>query len=78
VPISIYYESLCPDSAKFITEQVYPAVKGELRDVVELTFVPFGKSQVSGPLAPVIGRTIAYLHGSWPGSLHSSLPRGPK
>ncbi|SPP87865.1 GILT-like protein 1 [Drosophila guanche] len=45
VPVAIYYESLCPDSAKFITEQLYPAVKGELRDVVDLTFVPFGKSQ---------------------------------
>ncbi|XP_030370457.1 GILT-like protein 1 [Scaptodrosophila lebanonensis] len=45
VPIAIYYESLCPDSAKFITEQVYPAVKSELRDFVEITFVPFGKSQ---------------------------------
>ncbi|ALC46219.1 CG9796 [Drosophila busckii] len=45
VPIAIYYESLCPDSAKFITEQLHPAMKTELRDVVELTFVPFGKSQ---------------------------------
>lgn len=47
VPVAIYYESLCPDSAKFITEQLYPAMKTELRDFVELTFVPFGKSQVS-------------------------------
>lgn len=45
VPVAIYYESLCPDSAKFITEQLYPAMKTELRDSVELTFVPFGKSQ---------------------------------
>ncbi|KAH8247685.1 hypothetical protein KR038_008212 [Drosophila bunnanda] len=45
VPIAVYYESLCPDSAKFITEQLYPAVRGELRDVVDLTLVPFGKSQ---------------------------------
>ncbi|TDG44794.1 hypothetical protein AWZ03_008768 [Drosophila navojoa] len=45
VPVAVYYESLCPDSAKFITEQLYPAMKSELRDHVELTFVPFGKSQ---------------------------------
>ncbi|KAH8409840.1 hypothetical protein KR222_009483, partial [Zaprionus bogoriensis] len=45
VPVAVYYESLCPDSAKFITEQLYPALKSELRDQVEITFVPFGKSQ---------------------------------
>ncbi|EDW84065.2 uncharacterized protein Dwil_GK13347 [Drosophila willistoni] len=60
VPVSIYYESLCPDSAKFITEQVYPAVKTELRDVVELTFVPFGKSQFSTMGAEV---TFTCHHG---------------
>ncbi|XP_060647231.1 GILT-like protein 1 [Drosophila sulfurigaster albostrigata] len=47
VPVAVYYESLCPDSAKFITEQLYPALKSELRDVVEITFVPFGKSTYS-------------------------------
>ncbi|KAH8312150.1 hypothetical protein KR044_009600, partial [Drosophila immigrans] len=47
VPVAVYYESLCPDSAKFITEQLYPALKSELRDVVEITFVPFGKSHYS-------------------------------
>lgn len=47
VPITVYYESLCPDSAKFITEQLYPAVKGDLKDHVEITWVPFGKSKVS-------------------------------
>lgn len=47
VPITIYYESLCPDSAKFINEQIYPAVKGDLKDHVEITWVPFGKSSFS-------------------------------
>lgn len=47
VPVTIYYESLCPDSAKFITEQVYPAVKSDLRDHTEITWVPFGKSSYS-------------------------------
>jgi len=45
VPLTIYYESLCPDSAKFINEQVFPAVKSELKDYVDITWVPFGKSQ---------------------------------
>jgi len=47
VPITIYYESLCPDSAKFINEQVFPAIKTELKENVEITWVPFGKSQYS-------------------------------
>lgn len=47
VPITIYYESLCPDSAKFINEQVYPAVKTELKESVDIKWVPFGKSQYS-------------------------------
>jgi len=44
VPVTIYYESLCPDSAKFISEQVYPALNSELKDFVDITWVPFGKS----------------------------------
>lgn len=44
VPVTVYYESLCPDSAKLITEQITPAVKGELKDYVDIKWVPFGKS----------------------------------
>uniref|UniRef100_A0A1I8QEU3 Uncharacterized protein n=1 Tax=Stomoxys calcitrans TaxID=35570 RepID=A0A1I8QEU3_STOCA len=47
VPITVYYESLCPDSAKLITEQIFPAVKGEFREHVDITWVPFGKSSFS-------------------------------
>uniref|UniRef100_A0A034WNW2 GILT-like protein F37H8.5 n=1 Tax=Bactrocera dorsalis TaxID=27457 RepID=A0A034WNW2_BACDO len=54
VPVTIYYESLCPDSAKFITEQVFPAVKGELRDYVEINWVPYGKSHFTTQGAEVI------------------------
>ncbi|XP_054747103.1 GILT-like protein 1 [Anastrepha obliqua] len=54
VPVTIYYESLCPDSAKFITEQVYPAVKGELRDYVDITWVPYGKSHFTTQGADVL------------------------
>lgn len=41
------YESLCPDSIKFINEQLYPAWN-ELKPYVNIKFVPFGKSSVSG------------------------------
>lgn len=54
VPVTIYYESLCPDSAKFITEQVFPAVKGELRDYVDINWVPYGKSHFTTQGAEVI------------------------
>lgn len=57
VPVAVYYESLCPDSAKFITEQLYPALKSELREQVEITFVPFGKSQVSSETHNICGPT---------------------
>lgn len=43
VPVYVYYESLCPDSAKFINEQLYPTVK-QFRDNIDLKLIPFGKS----------------------------------
>ncbi|XP_058811804.1 GILT-like protein 1 [Topomyia yanbarensis] len=43
VSVYIYYESLCPDSAKFINQQLYPAAK-QFKDNIDLKFVPFGKS----------------------------------
>ncbi|XP_067616908.1 GILT-like protein 1 [Eurosta solidaginis] len=54
VPMTIYYESLCPDSAKFITEQIYPPVKGELRDYVDITWIPFGRSHFTTQGADVL------------------------
>lgn len=46
VHVTVYYETLCPDSQRFITFQLYPAWK-DLRDHLILEFVPFGKSSVS-------------------------------
>lgn len=43
VAVSVYYESLCPDSAKFINEQLYPVAK-QFKDNIDLKFVPYGKS----------------------------------
>lgn len=43
VPVYVYYESLCPDSAKFINEQLYPTVK-QFPNNIDLKLVPFGKS----------------------------------
>jgi len=47
VPVTIYYESLCPDSAKFINEQVYPSLQTELKEHTDIIWVPFGKSRFS-------------------------------
>ncbi|KAJ6635183.1 GILT-like protein 1 [Pseudolycoriella hygida] len=56
LPISIYYESLCPDSSRFITNQLYPAYE-YLKDYIALTFVPFGKAESAE------GKTFVCQHG---------------
>ncbi|XP_056639493.1 GILT-like protein 1 [Diorhabda sublineata] len=43
VNVSVYYESLCPDSRKFFTQQLYPSLRN-LSSYVNLTLVPYGKS----------------------------------
>jgi len=46
--VAIYYESLCGDSIRFITNQLNPAY-ADLKDYIEILFVPFGKSwRISG------------------------------
>ncbi|CAH1107536.1 unnamed protein product [Psylliodes chrysocephalus] len=45
VNVSVYYESLCPDSKKFFTQQLYPSLQGNLSEFVNLTLVPYGKSK---------------------------------
>ncbi|XP_055698816.1 GILT-like protein 1 [Phlebotomus papatasi] len=45
VLVSVYYESLCPDSIRFISNQLYPNVQDPgLRDFIDVEFIPFGKS----------------------------------
>lgn len=41
--VSIYYESLCPDSINFITNQLYPSYDN-FKDRIQLDFVPYGKA----------------------------------
>uniref|UniRef100_T1D4M1 Gamma-interferon inducible lysosomal thiol reductase n=1 Tax=Psorophora albipes TaxID=869069 RepID=T1D4M1_9DIPT len=43
VSVNVYYESLCPDSAKFINEQLYPVAK-QFKNNIDLKLIPFGKS----------------------------------
>ncbi|XP_063913631.1 GILT-like protein 1 [Zophobas morio] len=41
--VEVLYESLCPDSLSFITQQLHPVFK-ELAPYVDLKLTPFGKS----------------------------------
>ncbi|XP_058825799.1 GILT-like protein 3 [Topomyia yanbarensis] len=69
--VTVYYETLCPDSVSFITYQLVPAW-GRYRAQMDLKLVPFGKSYIdeSNPSRPVYhcqhGRkecTLNILHG---------------
>lgn len=44
--IGIYYESLCPDSIRFIKNQLEPEYRN-FADFVDIEFIPFGKSVVT-------------------------------
>lgn len=44
--VGIYYESLCPDSIRFITDQLFPGYS-VVKHLIDVLFVPFGKSSVS-------------------------------
>lgn len=49
--MDVYYESMCPDSIKFINTQLHPAVTAvgsNISQLIQLQLVPFGKSTVSG------------------------------
>ncbi|RZF49218.1 hypothetical protein LSTR_LSTR010948 [Laodelphax striatellus] len=43
VAVTVYYESLCPDSMKFVVEQLYPTWM-TLSQYMDLTLVPFGRA----------------------------------
>lgn len=43
VKVTLYYESLCPDSIKFYTKQLYPTWVN-LSNYMDLMLVPFGKA----------------------------------
>ncbi|XP_042892799.1 gamma-interferon-inducible lysosomal thiol reductase-like isoform X2 [Penaeus japonicus] len=46
VTVSVYYESLCPDSQRFVVTQLYP-VWQDLKDVMTLDVNSYGKSKDS-------------------------------
>lgn len=44
--IAVYYESLCPDSISFISDQLIPNYES-FKNHIDLLLVPFGKSEVN-------------------------------
>ncbi|XP_033837717.1 gamma-interferon-inducible lysosomal thiol reductase-like [Periophthalmus magnuspinnatus] len=46
VKVEVYHESLCPDCRGFITQMLYPS-SVLLRDIMDLTVVPYGNAQES-------------------------------
>lgn len=46
IKVSVYYESLCPYSIRFITQQLYPNYDRFASDL-SLDLVPYGKANVS-------------------------------
>ena len=46
VKLSVYYESLCPDSIRFVTTQLYPNWKYFGQDILNIDLHPFGKANV--------------------------------
>merc|ERR1712154_383697 len=47
VKLSVHYESLCGDSIRFVTKQLYPAWKHFGEDILKVDLNPFGKANVS-------------------------------
>ena len=45
VKITVYYESYCPDSARFLNGQLTRAYN-EIRDIIKIELIPFGKANV--------------------------------
>ncbi|XP_055546176.1 GILT-like protein 1 [Wyeomyia smithii] len=43
VKVDVYYEHLCPDSIRWISDQLGPSYDA-LRDIIDIDFIPFGKS----------------------------------
>lgn len=46
VKVTLFYEHLCPDSIRWVSNQLAPNYDA-LRNVMDIEFIPFGKSRVS-------------------------------
>lgn len=45
VQVGVFYESLCPDSIRFVKNQLEPIYQ-DFNEFIQIDFIPFGKSKV--------------------------------
>lgn len=75
VSLDVYYESLCPDSVKFIVDNLIELFEGGLISIVDLRFVPYGNARISrnssitcqhGPNECLLNTVEACAIHAWP------------
>lgn len=44
IPVTLYYEALCPDSIKFFTKQLYPTLQRGVAKNIKLELIPYGRA----------------------------------
>ncbi|VAH89934.1 unnamed protein product [Triticum turgidum subsp. durum] len=75
VHVAIYYESLCPYSARFVTNHLLKAYRDGLLDAADLTLVPYGNAKVDahgaitcqhGPDECLLNTVQACAIDAWP------------
>lgn len=62
VRLSVYYESLCPDSRRFVVEELLPAWR-LLGDNITVSLFPFGKAKIHSSTDAPGGVTFTCQHG---------------
>ena len=74
VKLSVHYESLCPDSIRFITTQLYPSWQHFGENILHLDLNPFGKANVRHleNKVPVMYDMFSLLTAGPPGSSPAS------
>ena len=75
VRVALYYESLCPYSARFVVDHLARVFKDGLLDAADLTLVPYGNARVSkdgaiscqhGPDECLLNTVEACAIDAWP------------
>ncbi|XP_022154893.1 gamma-interferon-inducible lysosomal thiol reductase-like [Momordica charantia] len=75
VSLDVYYESLCPDSVKFIVDDLIKLFEGGLVSIVDLRLVPYGNARVGrnssitcqhGPSECFLNTVEACAINAWP------------